>query len=82
MTVRAMRSAAQRILGLRAEVKELETELGVLARQIAPSLPSLLGLIGIGPVTAAQILVSWSHPGRFRSEAVFAGASPSPLRQG
>jgi transposase len=82
MTVRAMRSAAQRILALRAEAKELETELCGLARQVAPG---LLDLVGVGPVTAAQILVSWSHPGRLRSGAAFAafaGASPIPASSG
>ncbi|MEU6347568.1 IS110 family transposase [Streptomyces sp. NPDC046977] len=42
-------------------------------------------LLGIGPITAAQILVSWSHPGRFRSEAAFAsfaGVAPIPASSG
>ncbi|MDH2394019.1 IS110 family transposase [Streptomyces sp. HNM0663] len=46
---------------------------------------ALLGLLGIGPITAAQILVSWSHQGRFRSEAAFAsfaGVSPIPASSG
>ncbi|MFJ8073854.1 transposase [Streptomyces sp. NPDC096176] len=34
--------------------------------------PKLLRLPGVGPISAGQILVSWSHPGRFRSEAAFA----------
>ena len=40
---------------------------------------------GIGPVTAAQAIVSWSHPGRCRSEAAFAklaGAPPIPASSG
>ncbi|MER5201235.1 transposase [Streptomyces sp. NPDC002755] len=47
--------------------------------------PELLGLLGVGPITAAQILVSWSHQGRFRSEAAFAsstGVSPIPASSG
>nr|WP_307061408.1 transposase [Streptomyces sp. B3I8] len=33
--------------------------------------------------TAAQILVNWSHPGRFRSEAAFASfAGVAPSRVG
>jgi transposase len=39
-------------------------------------------LLGVGPITAAQILVSWSHQGRFRSEAAFAGVSPIPASSG
>jgi hypothetical protein len=26
----------------------------------------------VGPISAAQVLVSWSHAGRLRSEAAFA----------
>lgn len=47
--------------------------------------PSCLPDVGVGPITAAQILVSWSHPGRFRSEAAFAsfaGVSPIPASSG
>lgn len=47
--------------------------------------PELLELQGVGPITAAQVLVSWSHPGRFRSEAAFAsfaGVSPIPASSG
>ncbi|MFD0374523.1 transposase [Streptomyces sp. NPDC127112] len=47
--------------------------------------PELLGLLGVGPTTAAQVLVSWSHQGRFRSEAAFAsfaGVSPVPAASG
>ncbi len=48
-------------------------------------MPGLLKLFGIGPITAAQILVSWSYPGRFRSEAAFAsfaGVAPIPASSG
>ena len=47
--------------------------------------PQLLTLPGVGPVSAAQVLISWSHPGRFRSEAAFAmfsGAAPIPASSG
>ena len=37
-----------------------------------PPGPALLAEPGVGPVVAAQLLVSWSHPGRVRSEAAFA----------
>ncbi|MCM3812650.1 IS110 family transposase [Streptomyces sp. DR7-3] len=77
MTVRAMRSTAQRIQALQTEAKELENEILALVRQQALE---LLGLLGVGPITAAQILVSWSHQGRFRSEAAFASfAGVSPI---
>ncbi|WP_276082799.1 transposase [Nonomuraea thailandensis] len=41
--------------------------------------------IGVGAISAAQVLVSWSHPGRFRSEAAFAtfaGTAPIPASSG
>ncbi|MFF2132489.1 transposase [Streptomyces olivochromogenes] len=82
MTVRALRSTAQRIEALRSEVKGLEAELLALVRTVAPE---LLALQGVGPITAAQILISWSHPGRFRSEAAFAafaGVAPIPASSG
>ncbi|MEV6534166.1 IS110 family transposase [Streptomyces sp. NPDC051639] len=82
MTVRALRSAAQRIEALRSESKELELELLALVRTVAPE---LLVLQGIGPISAAQILISWSHSGRFRSEAAFAafaGVAPIPASSG
>jgi transposase len=35
---------------------------------------------GVGPVSAAQVIVSFSHPGRCRSDAAFAAlAGTSPL---
>ena len=82
MTVRALRSTAQRVQALQAEAKDLEKEILTLVRQAAPG---LLDLLGVGPITAAQILVSWSHQGRFRSEAAlasFAGVSPIPASSG
>ncbi|WP_455681804.1 IS110 family RNA-guided transposase [Streptomyces violascens] len=82
MTVRAMRSTAQRIQALQTEAKELEDEMLALVHEVAPE---LLDLLGVGPITATQILVSWSHPGRFRSEAAFAsfaGVSPIPASSG
>ena len=43
--------------------------------------PWLLEVPGVSPLSAAQVLVSWSHAGRFRSEAAFAhlcGTAPIP----
>ena len=56
-----------------------------LERLVAAIAPWLLELFGIGPISAAQLLVSWSHAGRFRSEAAFAtlaGTSPIPACSG
>jgi transposase len=81
MTALALRSAAQRIHALVAEAKLLERQIDRLVRAVAPW---LLELPGVGALSAAQLLVSWSHPGRCRSEAAFAAlagpAHPSLLR--
>ena len=82
MTVRALRSTAHRIQQLAAEASELRAELDRLVAAVAPW---LLELPGIGPISAAQILVSWSHAGRLRSEAAFAalaGVNPIPASSG
>jgi transposase len=82
MTVRALCSTAQRVQVLQLEAKELEAEILSLVQEMAPQ---LLDLLGVGPITAAQVLISWSHPGRFRSEAAFAsfaGVSPIPASSG
>lgn len=45
----------------------------------------LLDIPGAGPVTAAQVIVSYSHDGRVRSEAAFAalaGENPIPASSG
>lgn len=47
--------------------------------------PGLMDLPGLGPVTAAQVIVSYSHHGRVRSEAAFAalaGVNPIPASSG
>jgi transposase len=52
---------------------------------VAQSAPQLLDEYGVGVVTAAQVIVSWSHPGRCRSEAAFArlaGVAPIPASSG
>jgi transposase len=82
MTVRALRSTARRIQLLAAEAAQLRAELERLVAAIAPW---LLELPGIGPISAAQVLVSWSHAGRLRSDAAFAalaGANPIPASSG
>jgi transposase len=82
MTVRALRCTARRVQALQVEAEELLAELERLVAAIAPW---LLEAFGVGPVSAAQLLVSWSHAGRFRSEAAFAalaGASPIPACSG
>jgi transposase len=81
-TVRALALTAQRALTARHHAKQLEAELRQLVTVVAPA---LLAQPGIGPISAAQVLISWSHPGRFRSEAAFAmlaGAAPVEASSG
>ena len=81
-TVRAIRSVSRRALFLEAEAAEHETELENLVTQACPQ---LLALSGVGAITAAQFLVSWSHSKRIRSEAAFAtlaGVAPIPASSG
>jgi transposase len=63
---------------LRANRKQLQA----IADDIAPGLTSRYG---VGPVSAAQAIVSFSHPGRCRNEAAYAalsGTSPLPASSG
>jgi transposase len=53
MTIRALRSTAQRVQVLAVEAAELEGEMGRLVRAVAPW---LLELAGMGPISAAQVL--------------------------
>jgi len=68
MTVRVLRSTARRVRLLAAEAAELE---GEIAKLVAAVAPWLVELSGVGPLSAAQVLVSWSHAGRVRSAAAF-----------
>ena len=68
----AMRSAARRIKSLTTEVAELTALIAELVETVAPH---LVDQPGVGPITAAQIYIAWSHRGRFRNEAAFAPPS-------
>jgi transposase len=66
----------------RGQLKDNRAQLLAIVDDIAPGLTSRYG---IGPVSAAQAIVSFSHPGRCRSEAAFAslsGTSPLPASGG
>ena len=81
-TVRALRATAQRIQFLHAEADQLQAELTMLVRVAAPW---LLEVPGVGPLSAAQVLVSWSHAGRFRGRLCRPGRhqpDPGLLRPG
>ena len=73
---------ARSIQATRKLLRANEKQLKGLVRLAAPG---LLDQPGVGPVTAAHVLVSWSHPGRFATEARFAmhaGVAPIPVGSG
>lgn len=77
-----LRDLAQRANLLRAQAKDLEKQILALVKQWRPD---LLDLMGVGPIVAAQLLITWSHPGRVRTEAAFAmmaGTAPIPASSG
>jgi transposase len=81
-TLQALRALARRVRQLTAEERELAGEIEALTRTLAPQ---LLDQPGVGPLAAAQLVISWSHPGRIRSEAAFArlaGCAPIPASSG
>jgi transposase len=81
-TLLALRSIARRVLQLIAEERELAREIETITRKLAPQ---LLDQPGVGPHSAAQLVLSWSHQGRITSEAAFArlaGVAPIPASSG
>jgi transposase len=74
---------AKRVAALDDELKDITKRITELVRQSPAG--ELLDQPGIGPVTAAVALTSWSHLGRIRSEAAFAslaGVKPIPASSG
>jgi len=81
-TILVLRSLAQRIQSATREATELEREILAHVRALVPE---LLDEPGIGPIVAAQLIVTWSHRGRVTSEAAFArlaGVAPLPASSG
>lgn len=83
----AVRRAETRRLALaiRDAGKELTENKRQLTELVASFSPLLLDKTGVGPVSGAQAIVSWSHAGRCRNEAAFAalaGVSPLPASSG
>lgn len=64
---------------------ELAANKDQMATLIASVTPTIMDLTGVGPISAAQLIVSWSHPGRCRNDAAFAalgGVCPRPASSG
>jgi transposase len=80
--VLVLRSLARRIEAATKEADELEHE---ILDHVRALVPDLLEERGVGPIVAAQLIVTWSHRGRVRSEAAFArlaGVAPLPASSG
>jgi transposase len=93
---RLVRDASREQAVCHAEIRRLALALRDAARQltanrkhlralVAEIAPGLLDRPGIGPICAAQAIVSYSHPGRVRNDAAFAslaGVCPIPASSG
>jgi transposase len=80
--VLVLRSLARRIEAATEEASELERE---IVEHVRALVPDLLNEPGVGPISAAQLIVTWSHRNRVRSEACFArlaGVAPLPASSG
>ena len=79
----ALRSLACRYRQLNTEIQDLKAE---LERLIQTTAPALVEAFGVGPDTAADLLIAaGSNPDRLHSEAAFAslcGVSPVPASSG
>jgi transposase len=81
-TILVLRTLARRIQAVTAEADTLEHEILTHVRALVPE---LLGEPGVGPIVAAQLIITWSHHDRIGSEACFArlaGVAPLPASSG
>ena len=72
-------------LALREAARALKANRTELAAIVNDLVPGLTNRPGIGPISAAQAIVSFSHPGRCRNDAAFAklaGTSPIEASSG
>jgi transposase len=82
LTAETPRSVARRVSALATEAATYE---GQVRKLVAVRAPELLALKGVGPLSAAHFLVSWSHAGRLRDHNAFAklaGVAPLPASSG
>jgi transposase len=82
-TKAALRRLARRITDLEVEIDQADADLDTLTRRHRPD---LVAEVGVGPVTAAQLLISaGDNPDRMASPAAFValcGANPIPASSG
>jgi transposase len=81
-TARALSALARRARAATDEATQLERDIAGHVRALCPQ---LLAEPGVGPISAAQLLLSYSHAGRFDAEGAFArlaGVAPIPASSG
>ena len=77
VVIGVLRRLGRRAQQLATELAEIDRRLAALVAEVAPD---LLEECGVGPVCAAQLLVSSGDPNRMRTEAAFAAlAGTSPV---
>jgi transposase len=75
--VQVLRRLGARAQSLARERAAVDAQIEQLVRELAPA---LVGECGVGPISAAQLIVSSGEAGRMRSEAAFAAlAGTSPV---
>ena len=73
----------QRATALAEVAASLEAQIAAIVETMTPGW--VAAEYGLGALTAAQVLLSWSHAGRIRTEAAFAmlsGTAPVPVSSG
>jgi transposase len=76
-------SVASRIVALAQLVAKLEAQIAEIVEDLAPGV--VAAEVGVGALSLAQVLLSWSHAGRIRTEGAFAmlsGTAPIPVSTG
>jgi transposase len=79
VVARLARTLVDRCRQLTVEINDLEAEIGRLVVTLAPS---LVAIVGCGPLTAAKILGETAGVGRFKSNGAYArhnGTAPLPV---
>jgi transposase len=83
ITYQTLIRLGERVTGLYAVAADLETQIAGIVEDLAPGL--VAAEPGLGALSAAQILLSWSHAGRITTEQAFAmlsGTAPVPVSSG
>lgn len=81
-TISAVRALARRAVDATHEAAAHQRDIATLVGALCPP---LLAEPGVGPICAAQLIISWTHPGRCPTEASFArlaGVAPLPASSG